>query len=78
MSENPEEMIWRKLKNKWIRYEEAKKGNNIQDMEKHLKEIRANLRILGILPLKKFRKTEDPQKIEKMIKKLCLPRTLYL
>jgi hypothetical protein len=56
MFEYPEEMIWRKLKNKWINYEEAKKGNNIQGMEKHLKEIRANLRILGILPLKKFRK----------------------
>jgi hypothetical protein len=65
MSENPEEMIWRKLKNEWIRYEEAKKGNNIQDMEKHLKEIRANLRILGILPSKKVRKNLKTHKKQK-------------
>jgi hypothetical protein len=65
MSENPEEMIWRKLKNEWISYEEAKKENNIQDMEKHLKEIRANLRILGILPPKKFRKNQKTHKKQK-------------
>jgi hypothetical protein len=35
---------------------EAKKKNNIQDMERHLKEIRANQRMLGILPPKKVRK----------------------
>ena len=65
MSENPEEMIWRKLKNEWISYEEAKKGNNIQDMEKHLKEIRANLRILGILPPKKVCKNPKTHKKHK-------------
>jgi hypothetical protein len=65
MSENPEEMIWMRLKNEWIKYEEAKKKNNIQDMERHLKEIRANQRMLGILPPKKVRKNPKTHKKQK-------------
>jgi hypothetical protein len=45
----PEEMLWKELKDKWRAYEKAKKENNIQDMEKHLKEIGILLWRLGIL-----------------------------